>query len=639
MFREVIQEEIIEFLGKVPPFQFLEEAALKSISQNVSMDYYPKGMVIMKQNEPASAYLRIIKKGGVKVFITSEDGDEVVIDYRGEGDTFGFLSLIGKDKVRANIVAVDDTICYLLDKESAQEIMNSNPAFTEYFLKSHLTKYIDRTYSEMHNKSMMYGGSDRILFTSQVGDIAIRDVVFVREDTTIQEAARVMCQNKVSSLVIYDENDFPRGVVTDRDLREKVVAKNRSVADPVSNIMSLPLIRVDATDYCFEAVLKMIKYNIHHVLVVRDGLLKGVITNHDLMLLQGTSPLSFAKDIENQHTLDGLEPLATKLNKIIGLLLKEGAKASNITKIISELNDRLVKKVLEIAEKKFGAPPVSYCWIAYGSEGRKEQTFKTDQDNAIIYADPKTPEQEEAAKKYFAEFTVYVRDGLIKSGFPPCEANYMASNPQWCQPISIWKKYFLGWIQHPNPEALLRSVIFFDFRGLYGNLSLAGELREYLIRNLKDQNIFLARIASLILRNRPPLGFFKSFTVNKEGEHKDQLNLKLSGIGPLVDLIRLFALESGIHETSSMERLHAMKESHPIAIELGDEIEQAFEFINLLRIHHQLDQMERKVPLDNFINPTGLSNLEKKSLKESFQLILRIQDGIAEIYRAGMVGG
>lgn len=635
----MIHEEIMEFLSKVPPFQFIDEAALKSIAQNVSMDYYPKGTVIMKQNDPASELLRIIKKGGVKVFMESEDGQEVVIDYRGEGDTFGFLSLIGKDKVRANIVAVDDTICYLLDKANALKIMNSQPVFTEYFLKSHLTKYIDRTYSEMHNKSMMFGGTDRILFTSQVGDIAIREVVSVKEDATIQEAAQTMCRNKVSSLIIYDKNDFPAGVVTDRDLREKVVAKGRSITDQVKNIMSLPLIRVDATDYCFEAVLKMIKYNIHHVLVVRDGVLKGVITNHDLMLLQGTSPLSFAKDIENQHTLDGLAPLANKLNKIIGLLLKEGAKASNITKIISELNDRLVKKVLEIAEKKFGAPPVSYCWIAYGSEGRKEQTFKTDQDNAIIYADPKTPEQEEAARKYFAEFTIYVRDGLINSGFPRCEANYMASNPQWCQSISVWKKYFLNWIQHPNPEALLRSVIFFDFRGLYGNHSLAGELREFLIHNLKDQNLFLARIASLILRNRPPLGFFRSFTVNKDGEHKDQLNLKLSGIGPLVDLLRLFALESGIHETSSMERLHAMKESHPIAIELGDEIEQAFEFINLLRIHHQLDQMERKVPLDNFINPTKLSNLERKSLKESFQLILKIQDGIEEIYRAGMVGG
>jgi CBS domain-containing protein len=179
----------------------------------------------------------------------------------------------------------------------------------------------------------------------------------------------------------------------------------------------------------------------------------------------------------------------------------------------------------------------------------------------------------------------------------------------------------------------------FDFRGLHGALGLAGELREYLLRNLKDQNLFLAMLASVIIKNRPPLGFFKSFVVEKGGEHKDEFNLKIRGIGPLVDIIRFFALEAGVHETSSLERLSAMKETHPIVLELGEEMEQAFEFITLLRFHHQLDQMEKKEPLDNFINPSKLSNLERKSLKESFQLILKIQDAIIELYKAGMVAG
>jgi CBS domain-containing protein len=632
-------EEIIDFLKKVPPFQFLDDNALRKIAANVSMDFYPKGTVVMRQNDPPSDSLRIIKKGGVKVYMESDTGEEIVIDYRGEGDTFGFLSLIGKDKVRASIKTIDDTICYLLDKDQASRLMASYPVFTEFFLKSHLTKYIDRTYSEMHSKSLLFGGSDRLLFTHQVEDIAIKELVTTGENASIQESAELMAKNKVSSLIILGANDLPVGIVTDRDLREKVVAKGRDVQEAVKNIMSLPLIRVDAKDYCFEAVLKMIRHNIHHVLVVKDGKLDGVLTNHDLMILQGTSPLSFAKDIENQQTLDGLVPVALKLNRVIGLLLKEGAKASNITRIISELNDRLVKKVLELAEKKFGASPVSYCWIAFGSEGRKEQTFKTDQDNAIIYADPKTPAQGQEAKEYFAEFTLYVRDGLTKCGFPLCPANYMASNPQWCQPLSVWKKYFRNWIMTPTPEALLRSLIFFDFRGLYGNLSLAGDLRDYLINALKDQNIFLAQIASVITRNRPPLGFFKSFILEKNGEHRDEVNLKLRGIGPLVDLIRLFSLESGAAETASIERLHALKDRHPIVMELGDEIEQAFEFITLLRIHRQLEQIEKGDPLDNFINPSALSNLEKKSLKESFQLILKLQDAITEIYKPGMVGG
>jgi CBS domain-containing protein len=211
----------------------------------------------------------------------------------------------------------------------------------------------------MQDKSMFYGGSDRLLFTTQVGDMAVKNVISTHEDTTIREAAQIMSEKNISSIVIRDNNDLPTGMMTDRDLREKVVSRGRSVDEPVKNIMSTSLVRVDAHDYCFEAVLKMIKYNIHHILVIKDGHLAGVITNHDMMMLQGTSPLSLTKDIESQQTIEGLIPVSKKINGIVGLLLKEGAKASNITKVITEINDRLVRKVIECSERKCGKPPLA----------------------------------------------------------------------------------------------------------------------------------------------------------------------------------------------------------------------------------------------------------------------------------------
>ena len=626
-------EDVIGFLKNVPPFQFLDEATLKTVSGKVSMEFYPQNTLILKQDGLPSEYLRIIKKGGVKVSMVSEDGEEVIIDYRGEGDTFGFLSLVGKDRVRANVTAIDDTICYLVDKDTALKLLDSNPVFTEYFLKSHLTKYIDRTYKEMHNKSLFYGGSDRLLFTTQVGEIATRKVVTVREEAAIQEAAQIMAKSKISSLVIVDDKELPVGILTDRDLREKVVAKGRNVSEPVRGIMSLPLIRVDYRDYCFEAVLKMIRHNVHHILVIKDGTLEGVLTNHDLMLLQGASPLSFAKDIENQQTIEGLIPVSEKITRIIGLLLNEGARASNITKIITELNDRLVRKVLEIAEKKYGQPPVPYCWIVFGSEGRKEQTFKTDQDNAIIYADT-TPEEEERVKKYFSALTLFVRDSLIKCGFPLCPADFMASNPMWCQPLKAWKRYFSNWISTPTADAVLNSVTFFDFRPMYGEVSLSDSLRDSLISMLKDQKVFLGYMANMAIKNRPPIGFLKTFVVEKSGEHKDELNLKVKGIAPIVDIVRLFALEKGIKETSTLERINALRGKHTIVQEYAEELEQAFEFIMLLRIQLQYEQIKSGRTPDNFINPNKLSSLEKKSLKEAFNLISKIQDMIIELYKS-----
>ncbi len=630
----MIMEDVVAFLKKVPPFQFLDDADIQAVARNLSLEFYPKNMVILKQDGAPSDALRIIKKGGIKVSMVSEDGGEVVIDYRGEGDTFGFLSLVGKDRVRSNITAVEDTICYLLGKEMLLKLLDSHLSFTEYFLKSHITKYIDRTYSEMQDKSMFYGGSDRLLFTTRVGDMAIKEVISAREEMPIREAAQIMSEDRISSLVITDRNDLPSGIVTDRDLREKVVAKGRNVSEPVKNIMSTTLIRVDDRDYCFEVVLKMLKYNIHHILVIRDGKLAGMVTNHDLMMLQGTSPLSLTKDIESQQTIEGLIPVSKKINNIVGLLLKEGAKANNITKVITEINDRLVRKVVEFAERRLGRPPVPYSWIVFGSEGRKEQTFKTDQDNAIIHADPETDREAEEARNYFAALAEYVRDGLIQCGFPLCPANYMATNHQWRQPLRTWKKYFSTWISTPTPDAVLNSVAFFDFRHMAGDASLAEQLRDYLNAQLKDQKVFLGYLANMALRNTPPIGFFKSFVVEKDGEHKDELNLKVKGIAPLVDIVRLFALEKGARETSTLERIETLRSRHTIVEEYADELEQAFEFITLLRIHHQYSQVSSGERPDNFINPNKLSNLEKRSIKEAFQLISKVQDLIIERYKS-----
>ncbi|MGE5893195.1 MAG: DUF294 nucleotidyltransferase-like domain-containing protein [bacterium] len=630
----MITEDLINFLKEVPPFQFLEETVLRDVATNISMEFFPKNTVILTQDGPPSDTLRVIKKGGVKVFMKSEEGEEMVIDYRGEGDTFGFLSLIGKDRQRTTVVAIDDTICYLIDKEKIIRLLESNPAFTEYFLKSHFSKYIHKTYSEMQSKSLYYGASDRLLFTTQVGEIATKPVVTVSEETTIRDAAQKMVDQKVSSLIVLDKGNLPSGIITDRDLREKVVARGRDVSAAVKGIMSLPMIRVDARDYCFEAVLKMIRYNIHHVIVVKEGDLKGVLTNHDLMMLQGNSPLSFAKDIENQNSIEGLIPVSHKVDKIIGMLLKEGAKASNIAKIMTELNDRIVRKVLELAETKYGAPPLTYCWICFGSEGRKEQTFRTDQDNAIIYADPETPEKAEEAKVYFQRLAYFVKEGLLQCGFPPCPANYMASNPEWCQPLRTWKRYFLNWISTPTGESLLKSLIFFDFRPLHGDFSLADSLKEYLRATVEDQRLFLGHLANMIIKNMPPIGFLKSFVVEKGGEHKNELNLKVKGLAPIVDIIRLFSLEKGISETSTLERISALIDKHAIVTEYADEIEHAFEFVMLLRMHHQLEQMESGKQPDNFLNPNMLSNLEKRTIKDAFHLISKLQDQIIERYKA-----
>ena len=348
-------EEALAFLRKVPPFQFLDEHLLRKVAGCLSLTGYPRGTVVLKQHGPPSDCVRIIRRGAVRVMMESpESGEEVILDYKGEGDNFGFLSLIGGDRQRTTCIADDDTTCYVLSKECVYDLLEASPAFSEYYM-AYLSRYVDRTYQEMRQRSLSYAGGDQHLFVTPIGDIAVKPIT-IGEEATIQEAARIMAEHKISSVIVVDPDGAALGILTDRDLREKVVAQGRPVTDPVRHIAQRSLIQVDARESCFETLIKMVQHNIHHMPVVKDGTLCGVVTNHDLLLLQGTSPLSLVHDILNQTTVAGLAPLAQKTNNVVGLLIKADAKAGQITHVITEINDRMIARVLEIAEERFGPP-------------------------------------------------------------------------------------------------------------------------------------------------------------------------------------------------------------------------------------------------------------------------------------------
>jgi CBS domain-containing protein len=625
-------EEALSFLRKVPPFQFLDEHLLRKVAGCLSLTVYPKDTVVLKQHGPPSDCVRIIRRGAVRVMMESpESGEEVILDYKGEGDNFGFLSLIGGDRQRTTCIADDDTTCYVLSKECVYDLLEASPAFSEYYM-AYLSRYVDRTYQEMRQRSLSYAGGDQHLFVTPIGDIAVKPIT-IGEEATIQEAARIMAEHKISSVIVVDPGGAALGILTDRDFREKVVAQGRPVTDPVRHIAQRSLIQVDARESCFETLIKMVQHNIHHMPVVKDGTLCGVVTNHDLLLLQGTSPLSLVHDILNQTTVAGLAPLAQKTNNVVGLLIKADAKAGQITRVITEINDRMIARVLEIAEERFGPPPLPYCWVLFGSEGRKEQTFKTDQDNALIYTDPLTPALAAEAQTYFKRFTEFLAESLMALGFPRCPAGYMAVTPDWCQPLKVWKGYFSRWVNEPVPENLLRFLVFYDLRSIHGKVNLAQDLREFVVKALAGKKLFLGYMANKVLEFTPPIGFFKTFVVEKSGEHKDKFDLKVKGITPLLNAVRLFAMEKGLKETGTLERLEALRKSHSIVRDHFEEIDHAFEFVMMLRIHHQFEQIQQGLPPDNFINPNDLSNLERKMLKESFNLMSRIQGLVVEQWK------
>jgi CBS domain-containing protein len=625
-------EDALILLNKTPPFSFLDGSVLAKVAEEIVEEAYPKGQTIHHQSGPAPEHLSIIRSGAVKVFVRTNEGEEVLVDYRTSGEFFGLLSFACGVTARDTIVAVEDTSCGLITKETVLRLMKTNAQFSEFCFRTRLKRLADMTYREIRDRTLLYGGGDKLLFTNILDDLATKEVITASEDISVQEAAEIMSDRNISSLVLLDASGFPSGMVTDRDLRNKVVARGRDITGRVGDIMSVTVIKSEARDYCFEALLKMMRYRIHHLLVVDKGQMKGIITNHDLMMLQGRSPLSVAREIESQDTIDGLAPASQKIDKIVTLLIREGANAGHITRIMTEINDRLLKKVLEITETKLGPPPLGYCWIVFGSEGRKEQTFRTDQDNAIIYEDPKDNGAE--AEEYFAEFGVQMRDALAKCGVPPCSADYMASNPLWRQPLAVWKKYFSDWVNSPTPEAILRSLIFFDFRPVHGNVLLAEQLRSFLVHEIKGSGFFLGHMAGTVLRNRPPLDFMGRVRGEKKGPHRGKFNSKVNGLCPIIDIARLSGLELGGYHTSTLARLAELRDRDSTAGDFSRELEQAFEFLMSLRLKHQFQQIQAGAEPDNFIDPRRLSNIERTLLKETFRLIVSAQDAMRKKYAA-----
>ncbi|MDY6952394.1 MAG: putative nucleotidyltransferase substrate binding domain-containing protein, partial [Thermodesulfobacteriota bacterium] len=271
-----------------------------------------------------------------------------------------------------------------------------------------------------------------------------------------------------------------------------------------------------------------------------------------------------------------------------------------------------------------GEPPVPYCWLALGSEGRKEQTLRTDQDNAIIYSDPESG-AEKSVHDYFLRLASGVVFGLERCGFPLCKGGIMANNPKWCQPERTWKGYFSRWINKASPEDLRNCTIFFDFRALAGTAALAQRLRTFLNEDIELNRAFLRHLTTNALYNGPPLGFLRALVVEKTGDHKDELNLKMRGLVPLVDAIRVLALSAQISATNTLHRLELIKKKGLLSEDLAEDTKEAFNFIMFLRLHHHMAQKEQDLEPSDYIDPRALPKLQGKSLIESFHVIRDLQ--------------
>jgi CBS domain-containing protein len=601
----------------------------------MTLEYFPKDTVILAAGRQVSEALYIVQKGAVKLGIRTNVGKELVLDMRSEGEVFGLLSLMGRDVARLDVVALEDTLCYSIPAEEVQELIEKHREVSEYFVRTSITRYMDRSLTELRTQVNLMGNSEQLLYSLAAGDVARHEAVVCSQSATICEAAKVVSAGKSGAIFVVDGEGRAVGAVTDRDFAKKVVAGGVRVDEPVTKIMSAPVVAVESSERLFQALLKMLGRNIHHILITEEGKPKSVLTSHDLMLLQGKSPLSLARNIEQQQTLEDLATAQKRIGDLLPLLMREGARASHITRVVAELNDRVMAKILELGEGKLGPPPVPYCWVVLGSEGRREQTFKTDQDNALIYADP-ADEERARAGEYFANLAAYAQKALERCGYPACTGGWMASNPRWRMPVSAWRAMFREWISEAAYHSVEDALILLDMRPVAGDAGLYAELWAGVEEQLKSAGFFKSILACVSVGRKPPLGFFRSFVLDRSGAHKEELDIKSTGTGPIVEAARLFAVDAGISHTNTVDRLTALRAAEYMDAKMLEEVQEAFEFLMLLRLENQLQQAREGKPLDNYVSPRKLTNLQKGLLREAFQTVARLQSAIDERFRTAV---
>lgn len=608
-------EEIARFLYAHPPFGQLPPLVARRAAGVAQIEYFGAGVTVLAQGGAPAEHLYIVRRGAADLLRATPAGPEL-LDTLGEGECFGYVSLLRERPPAVTVRAHGELLAYLLPAALFHQLRRDYPPFAQFFARG----VADRLDLALRGAGPPPAPE---LFQTRLADLLRRPAVAALPETSVRAAAELMRDERVSALLV-DTGTPGGGIVTDRDLRNRVLAAGLPDSTPLSAVMSAPALALPDDSTVFEALLLMLEHGIHHLPVTRGGRTAGVVSYTDIMRRQSRSPLLLPGKLRRAREAADLRAYADEVATTVGALLDAGARVSDIGRVVAVAHDQLQVRLLRDAEAALGPPPRPYAWLALGSEGRLEQTLRTDQDSALVYGDGPA---DAAVEGYFAALAERVVAALVDCGFPRCPGDVMATNPRWRQPLAVWQAQFERWIGTPSEEALLQSAIFFDYRRLHGELDAEAALRP-IIRQAPAQRVFLGRLARAALRQPAPLGFFRQLVTERGAGRGDVLDLKLRGTAMVVDLARLFALQAGVATTSTLGRLRDAAGAGALAAESADELAAAFELISLLRLRWQHEQLLRGDLPSNQVAVDRLTPLERRELKEALRAVATAQRAV-----------
>jgi CBS domain-containing protein len=607
--------DVESFLQQTPPFDLLDAQLLRRAAAAFEAVYRRSGTELLEigaQNDQ----LFLIRRGAVE----AHDKDDNLVGRFGEGESFGLQSLLTGKPVRFRVRLIEDGLLWMMPRSAFDQLRAASQAFDTFYIRS----LEDRLMSAI--QSGPGRSRTQTLFMTPMGELVAREPVMVPPHTTIAAAAKRMSEQGISSLLIH-EDDRVTGIITDRDLRNRVLAQGRDPAQAVTSIMTADPLTLDASTPVLAGILAMAGRGIHHLPLARDGRVVGMVTTRDLMSLQTHHPLYLAAQLQKQESVQGLVETCRRVPKLFELMLSSGIRPEEVPRVLTMITDTVTRTLIGLAQKELGPAPAPFAWLAFGSQAREEQSLKTDQDNGIVYADDAPP----GAAEYFRQLAQFVCDGLDACGYPYCPGDIMASNPKWRQPLSGWLKHFAEWARLPDPGAVLQVSIFFDLRGIYGDDALVQRVRRALAECASGSGkaVFLAALARQAASYDVPLGFFRRFVLESKGEHKETLEIKAAGLLPLTDMVRMLALQGGVTVPGTQDRIAQLVDAGKMSRRDADRLAGAHRLLSGLRVRIHAEQIRKGEEPHNHLRVRSISHAERAALKDAFLVIREAQKGLA----------
>ncbi len=619
-----------DILLQTAPFNKLPTAAIEQLVDTASFRQFQEQEYVFHEQQ-ALDEVYIVITGVAMSLLTMSNGEESVVEFFRSGNFFGEAAALAGSAPPISVLAVQPLTCLAITRKDFSDLIRSNSAFSEEMSRI-ISQRLLKIYRELHEEiSQHKHGTESLSFRKKINEFMTTPVYTCTASTSVIEIAKLFRDHKISSVIVTKKNDnIPIGIVTEADLVKKVLTEDsKGTTLTALEIMGHPLHTLDISSYYFDALLKMVQNHIKHLPVVENERLVGIVTVKDLMKARSVGTLSIIDSIEKQTTLTGLARANKEIDRVLHALLNEHAHVYEINTIITEFNDRIMRKIIQISEQAMydeghGAPPVDYCWLLLGAAGRKERMSYEPQKNALLFCDPPM-NRLQSTQRYFEILSAKIIEGLEACGYKYDEDSVAANNSRWRKSYRSWIATIDAWLRDKSPEIIAQSVQMIDFRFIYGKKRIAEDLRYYMIDKTKRATNFVHTAAKYENAKRIPLNVIGQITTPTDGLGKGQLNLRDQGYLHIIDCVRLFGLRYGAESTSTFDRINELVELGHFSVFEGKQYKESLDCLMKLALQENIFKIRQGKLPDHCINLQFVEKGDYDMIRDALSVAQKLQ--------------